>query len=100
MVSVISVMELYQGARSREELRTIGHFFRSHAFRIVPLSEGIGELAAGFVEDYALSDGLQVADALIAATARQIQAVLVTGNVRHFRRIPNMLIRPFRTATS
>lgn len=96
MVSVVSVMELYQGARSRTELRAQGDFFHRHDFRILALSEGIGHAAVGLIEEHALPDGLHLAGALIAATSREFRAALMTGNVRHFRRIARLQLREFR----
>ena len=97
-VSIVSVMELYQGARSRDETNEIRRFFQENAFRIIPINESISHLAATLVEDYAMKAGLQVADALIAATARESASVLATGNVRHFRSIPGLELKTFRPA--
>ena len=95
-VSVISLMELYQGARSRNEIKVIRRFFPDHEFRVLPVTESISHLAATLMEEHSLGHGLQLADALIAATARQTVLVLATGNVRHFRVIPQLEIRAFR----
>ena len=96
LVSAISVMELYQGARSKDELRTILQFLQHHEFRVLPVNEAISHSAVGLMEDHALRDGLHVADALIAATARHTKAALLTGNVRHFRKIPRIEVRTFQ----
>src|SRR4029077_4977582 len=69
-LSIVSMMELYQGARSRQESRAIRQFLQNNNFRVIPINESISHLAATLVEDHALKDGLGVADALIAATAR------------------------------
>ena len=98
-VSIVSVMELYQGARSRQEIRQIAGFLQAYEFRIAPLTETIGERALALIEDHAMRDGLQVADALIAATTLQAREALVTGNSRHFRRIPKLEVRAFRVTT-
>ena len=95
-VSIVSVMELYQGARSREESRVIRRFLQNNDFRVIPINESISHLAATLVEDHALKDGLRVADVLIAATARESGLVLATGNVRHMRSIRALDIRAFR----
>lgn len=95
-VSIVSIMELYQGARSRDETRVIRRFFPENAFRVIPINESISHLAATLVEEHALRDGLQVADALIAATARESGLILATGNIRHFRRIPALELKAFR----
>jgi hypothetical protein len=95
-VSIVSVMELYQGARSQEEVRVIRRFLHENSFRVLPLNEAASHLALTLVEEHARKDGLQVADALIAATARQTATVLATGNIRHFRSIPSLQLKSFR----
>jgi predicted nucleic acid-binding protein len=92
-------MELYQGARSQNEIRMIRRFFLENAFRIYPITETISHLAATILEEHALKGGIQLADALIAATARETSSILATGNVRRFRAIPALQLRPFRATT-
>lgn len=94
-ISIVSLMELFQGARSRTELKVIRRFVQENAFRVIPVTEPISHLAATLLEEHALSGGLQVADALIAATARQMGTVFTTGNVRHFRAIPGLELKAF-----
>jgi predicted nucleic acid-binding protein len=94
--SIISFMELLQGARSRAELRSIQQFFQNLRFRVLPLSERIGHLAAALIEEYALSSGLQVTDALIAATALDAGEILATANARHFQPIRSLEVTAFR----
>ena len=89
-------MEVQQGARSKLEMRTTRELFQQRGFRIVPLSESIGHIAAALIEEHATSHGLRIVDALIAATAREGGETLVTGNVRHFRVIANLDVKPFR----
>jgi predicted nucleic acid-binding protein len=86
-ISVVSLMELLQGARSKQEARQIRQSLRSLGFLVLPLSEAVGAGAVAIVERHALSDGVQVADALIAATALEVRLPLCTGNARHFRSI-------------
>ena len=95
-VSIVSIMELHQGARSRQESRVIRRFFQHNNFRVIPINESISHLAATLVEDHVLKDGLRVADALIAATARENGSILATGNVRHMRSIPGLDLKAFR----
>lgn len=97
-VSIVSLMELFQGARSQAEIRVIRRFFPDAGFRVIPVSEATSHLAATLVEEHALKDGLRVADALIAATARQAASVLMSGNVRHYRKIPGLELKAFRPA--
>lgn len=95
-ISIISLMELDQGARSKREISFLRAFFPKNSFRIEPITETISHLAATLMEEYSIRHGLQVADALIAATARATVSTLLTGNVRHFRPIPSLELRQFR----
>jgi predicted nucleic acid-binding protein len=95
-ISIVSLMELIQGAKSRREGNTIRRFLRELNFDVIPISEGISYVAASLIEEHSPSDGLQVADALIAATAREAGEVLATGNVRHFRGIAGVTLKAFR----
>jgi predicted nucleic acid-binding protein len=76
-------MELVRGAHSRQELRQIKGFLSDAGFQTVPLSDGIGHRASICVEEYGLGTSLGVADALIAATAVEMNDRLCTGNFRH-----------------
>ena len=93
--SIISLMELLQGARSRLEMKNIRSFLQDADFHILPVNESISHLAATLMEEHALT-GLHVADALIAATAWEVNRPLATGNVRHYRLIPGIELKPFR----
>ena len=95
-LSIVSFMELVQGARSLGEVREIRRFLRDNTFRILPLDEAMSHLAASLMEAHALKSGLQVADALIAATARETGEILATGDVRHFRPIAGLRLKAFR----
>jgi len=95
-ISIVSLMELFQGAKSLNELKAIRQFFPAYGFRVIPINEAISHLALTLMEEHSLSHGLQVADALIAATARDTASILATGNVRHFRAIPRLELKAFR----
>jgi predicted nucleic acid-binding protein len=95
-VSIVSLMELQQEARSKEESRAIRRFFLNNELEVIPINESISHLAATLVEDHALKDGLRVADALIAATARENGFTLATGNVRHMRSVRGLELKAFR----
>jgi len=99
-VSIVTVMEILQGVRSKLEMRTTKQFFHQMNFRILPLSESIGHVTAGLIEEHAMSHGLRLVDALIAATARESGETLATGNVRHFRSIADLDVKPFRPRAS
>lgn len=99
-ISIISLMELVQGARSLVEVAEIRRFLRDNSFRILPVNEAMSPLAASLMETHALRSGLQVADALIAAAARESGEILMTGNVRHLRPIPGLRLKAFRARTA
>lgn len=95
-ISIVSYMELVQGARDRAELRQIQAFLSDCSVRIVPLSENIGHRASIYVEEYGLSMAMGLADALIAATAVESRLALCTGNRKHYKPIRDLQLKPFR----
>jgi predicted nucleic acid-binding protein len=95
-LSIVSFMELLQGARSKLEARQIKQSLRQLQFRILNLSEAIGATATALIEEHALAHGIQLADALIAATALETDQPLCTANVKHFRPITGLSRVAFR----
>jgi hypothetical protein len=94
--SVVSYMELLQGARNKTDLRLTKAFLVDVGFHIVPLSENIGHRASIYLEEYALKSNLGVPDALIAATAAENETVLCTGNAKDYRAIAEVKLKVFR----
>ena len=78
-ISAITYMELAQGCRSKEELHRAKRGLERKDTEIVPLTSSISERAMHLIDAHALSDGLQLADALIAATAIEQGFVLLTA---------------------
>ncbi len=95
-ISVLTYMELLQGAREKRQHKHILDFLREFSFRILPLSENIGHRAAIYVEEYSLSHGLRAGDAIIAATATEGGLTLCTSNARHYRPIKELKLRTFK----
>lgn len=95
-VSAITYMELVQGCRNKTELKALQKTFLTDGETVLPLIEPISQRACALVEQYALSNGLLLADALIAATALEHQLPLLTGNAKHFRVVPKLEIQPFK----
>lgn len=89
-ISLASWMEQVEGARDKRELANLRTMITDLEMRILPLSEPIGALAAEYLENYALSNGLEAMDALIAATAAKHNDTLATGNAKHFKTIPGL----------
>ena len=95
-VSILTYMELLQGAKNQAEARTIKNFLAEGVFRIFPLTENIGHRAAVYIEEYALSHGLRAGDAIIAATAAEHGLVLCTGNATHLNPIKDLNTKVFK----
>jgi len=95
-VSVITFMELVQGARNRAELKSIKSFISDYGFEVIPLSENIGHRATIYVEEYGLAMAMSVADALIAASAVEHNLALCTGNRKHYRSVKDLDLKVFR----
>jgi len=81
-ISVVTAMELYYGALNKIELKKIKLHLSS--IRIFHIDEEISVTAAELIERYAKSHGLQIPDALIAATALNHCIKLYTGNKKDF----------------
>ena len=95
-ISVLTYMELLQGASEKRQHENILDFLREFSFRIVPLSENIGHRAAIYIEEYSLSHGLRSGDAIIAATATENGLTLCTSNLRQYRPIRELKLRIFK----
>ena len=81
-------MELYYGALNKIELKNIKRHLS--AIRIFQIEEEISIKATGLIEKYAKSHGLQIPDALIAATAINYDVKLYTCNKKDFVFIENI----------
>ena len=95
-ISVVSYMELLQGARDKNETRVIRNFLKELGFEIVPLTENIGHRASVYMEEYCLKVQMCIADALLAATAVENHLTLCTGNNKHYKPIAEIEIQTFR----
>ncbi len=95
-LSVVSYMELLQGALDKRDLRLIKAFLADLGFQIVPLSENIGHRASIYIEEYGLKSNLRLADALIAATAAENEMTLCTANAKDYRTISEVELKVFR----
>jgi predicted nucleic acid-binding protein len=95
-VSIVTYMELLQGARDRREVKYTKAFLSDLAFEMLPLSENIGHRASIYMEEFGLKVSMGVADALSAATAVESQLTLCTANRKHYRPIGELDLRVFR----
>ena len=95
-LSVQTYLELLQCAENQRQHAQTKSFLKDFGFVMLPLSENIGHRAAVYIEEYALSHGLQAGDAIIAATAAEHGFVLCTGNAKHFNPIKDLKTMIFR----
>ena len=95
-ISAVSYMELIQGCRNKAELRAVQKALKSADDGVLPVTQGISDLACTLVEKYSLSHSVHLADALIAATAMHHGLSLLTGNIKHFMAIDALKINTFK----
>ncbi len=93
-VSVVAILELYQGARDKNEMALLRQF--TTGFESIPLTPDTCYRAMVCMEQHALRVDLSAVDALIAATAIEHQLTLCTGNAKHFRSIDGLELKTFR----
>ena len=95
-ISVVTYMELLQGARSKKEIKSIRGFLQEFDFNMVPITENIGHRASVYMEEYCLQVDMCLADALLAATAVENQLTFCTGNSKHYKPIKELELKVFR----
>lgn len=94
-ISAVTYMELAQGCRDHAELRRLKRGLDSQHTEIVAITAEISRRATALIDTHALSTGLRLADALIAATAVEHQFILLTGNTKHFTPISGLNVEAF-----
>lgn len=95
-ISAVSYMELVQGLRNKSELRTLRQALRFWRASVLPIDTDISARAMFLVEEYTLSHSMEMADALIAASAQSSGLTLLTANDKHYRHIEGLDLRIFR----
>ncbi len=95
-LSAVTYIELAQGCRSKKELVRIKKGLIMSQAHILPVTPSITERAMALVDSHALSHGLQLGDALIAATALEHGLTLLTGNKKHFAKLPGLSLEVFK----
>jgi len=95
-ISIFTYMEFLQGARSEKQIQVIKNFLSQYNFEVLPLTENIGHRASIYIEEYGLTTGIRVGDALIAATAIENNQTLASSNQKHFKQIKDLALHIFR----
>ncbi len=92
-ISIVTQMELIVGCRDKTELQTLAKFLAR--FQILKITEQISVKSVELLNQYRLSHGLLIADALIAATALEADENFITGNQKDFRFISGLKLLPY-----
>ena len=94
-VSVVTYMELVQGMRNKNELVALRRALKSWGTKIIYITEEISSKAMFYVEQHYLSHSMQLADALIGATAVAHGIPLFTGNTKHYKTVKEIKLSKF-----
>jgi predicted nucleic acid-binding protein len=89
-------MALVQGMRNKKELNSLRQALKIWNVQILYISEGISAKAMFFVEQHYLSHSMQLADALIGATAITYGSTILTANDKHYKILNDLQIKKFR----
>jgi len=95
-ISVVTYMELVQGMRNKNELNNLRSALHVWNSKILYISEEISIKAMFFIEQHYLSHSIQLADALIGATAISYGLPILTGNDKHYKILKDIRIKKFR----
>jgi len=89
LFSVITESELVAGKENNDPLKRekLTHFL--HIWNKISLTNPVALLAGDICREY----GLEIPDAVIAATALLNRAEIVTKNVKDFRKVPGLKIQ-------
>ncbi len=95
-ISVVTYIELIQGMRNKDELNKFIKQLSKWDVNIIQINKEISTRAMIYIEEYFLSNSMELADALIAATCVNISEQLLTANEKHYKHIPNIQVKKFR----
>ena len=94
-ISAVTYIELAQGCRDKADLARLKKGLAARQTEIVPINPTISQRAAELIDALALSHGMRLADALSGATAIELQATLITANVKHFSAVEGLSFEAF-----
>ena len=95
-LSVVTYMELVHGMRNKSELNSLRQSLHGWNAKVLYISEDISAKAMFYVEQHYLSHSLQLADALIGATAIAYGQPILTGNDKHYKMIKDLQVNKFK----
>lgn len=91
-MSSITMAELYAGVRKGTESKKLEIFIET--FEVISLNKNIAKMGGLYRNQYKSSHDTGLADALIAATAKEIDAQVITFNTKHFPML-NDVVKPY-----
>ena len=94
-LSAVSYLEVLQGMRNKAELAAVKKMLDRRSATLLPVTEAITQRAIALLELLTLSHGLQMGDALIAATALEHGLPVLTANVKHFSAVEGLEVEAF-----
>ncbi len=94
-ISVVTYMELVQGMKNKKELNSLRQALYGWNAQIVYISEEISAKAMFFVEQHFLSHSIEIADALIGASAIAYGLPLLPGNDKHYKVMGDIEVKKF-----
>jgi predicted nucleic acid-binding protein len=95
-ISVVTYIELVQGMRNKKELNNLRKALHGWNAQILYISEEVSAKAMFTIEHHFLSHSIQLADALIGATAIAYGFPILTANDIHYRVMKDIQIKKFR----
>jgi predicted nucleic acid-binding protein len=81
--------------RNKAELVAVTKMLDKRSARLRPVTKAITLRATEWMESLTLSHGLQIGDALIAATAIEHQLPVLTANVKDFGAVAALTVEAF-----
>jgi len=95
-ISSVTYMELVQGMRNKEELRTLQKTLKQWNVKTIYINEEISSKALFYMQEYFLSHSMELADSLIASTATSYGMKLITANDKHYKVVRDITLEVFR----
>ena len=81
--------------RNKAELAAVQKMLKHRAATLLPVTEPITLRTIALMGSISLSQGLQMGDALIAATALENGLPVLTANVKHFGTVQGLTVEAF-----
>jgi predicted nucleic acid-binding protein len=92
-ISVVVVSELFSGVNNKREMKEIREFLSF--VEVVDVTEEIARKAGLLRQKYFKSHGIEIPDALIAATANHLKVPVASLDKKHFSVLTNELVVPY-----